>query len=364
MRNLIKILLFVFPAMIGTIVIGAVIIAPTTLPEYLDRQIGCVLDADNNWVSFDLKTGEYHIPILGETRLADKTATSTPLIGKNRYIGKTKDAPCVFWDGKVLKDYSDAELNVKVLKGKAKRLSKSFINRAYAAIQFNARTDQVDFGDNYDFSMSSIFTLELWANITSTADCGIVWSKFEVSGAPVSWDIIQNCSGGTGNIDFRIGDVGSANRTECRWTNGGSALDDGLWHHLAATYNGAAGCVNVRGYVDGVSQSVTQDFGGSTTGTHGLSMTLGAEAYGSQNQSVVGSLDEARIWNYVRTADLIAGNMWLRITDEPGLIGYWRLDEGVNSIVYPYGSHTSSTNVTGAFDSVGWTDSAPINYRE
>jgi hypothetical protein len=47
----------------------------------------------------------------------------------------------------------------------------------------------------------------------------------------------------------------------------------------------------------------------------------------------VGQIDEVRAWNVVRTATDIMGTMHKPLTGtEPGLVGYWRFDEGTGAV--------------------------------
>jgi len=46
-------------------------------------------------------------------------------------------------------------------------------------------------------------------------------------------------------------------------------------------------------------------------------------------------MDEVRIWNRARSADEITADMDHRLTGaEPGLVGYWHVDEGAGEIAH------------------------------
>lgn len=352
--------------------IGAVSISvePIILPDYFNKEIGCVQNINGDWVEFDLKTGKHNSEVqdlVGNKK--SKVATTTPASEQEspaRFIGNYREAPCVLWEGKALRDYSNIELERKILKdGKKTSL---LIKKTYAAVSVNANTDKIDFGDKFDFLASNTFTIELWAKISATTGCDFFASKETNTAGIANWALFTFDCVTAGNVAWRIGGGNSAERTYCTFDRGGSAIDDGNWHHLAITHNNGTTCSAVTAYVDGISRTVTQQDTGSAAGDNTNSFCLFNACFGAQANGLAAgaSIDEFRFWNYVRSAALIAGNMWLRIPDQEGLIGYWRTDEGTGATnaVRPFGSHPSSTSVFGTLTSVDWVDSAPVNYPE
>ncbi len=96
------------------------------------------------------------------------------------------------------------------------------------------------------------------------------------------------------------------------------------WHHLAGTFDG----VNMRLFWDGVEVASSVHPGGIASST--LPVLLGG---GVGNSSWVGKLDEVRLWSVARTpAEIAAFRHAPLVGDEPGLVGYWRLDEGSGQI--------------------------------
>jgi hypothetical protein len=59
-------------------------------------------------------------------------------------------------------------------------------------------------------------------------------------------------------------------------------------------------------------------------------MTAGAITFFNGPQGFYqGEIDETRIWNITRTAEEIQDTMNRPLTgNEPGLVGYWKMDEG------------------------------------
>jgi hypothetical protein len=113
----------------------------------------------------------------------------------------------------------------------------------------------------------------------------------------------------------------------------------GSWHHLAATWSEQAGTVTINIFLDGVSV-------GTTTSTS--IFDLGSNYYfgsaSTANKFVGGKMAEVRVWDIVRTEQEIADNRNSPLAgDEPGLVGYWPLNE-------TSGSETTSNLVVGGVE--------------
>lgn len=242
-----------------------------------------------------------------------------------------------------------------------------FASPLYAALNFNADTDVVNFGDNYDFERTDKFTIEFWFTSSAAAAgrgfVGKITDSNEFRGYMLD-------TFGTGNVlrVFMANDNAVPDRIIVNGSTAYTSLFNGQWHHIAWTYSGSSTAAGHLLYVDGVAETMTTIADTLTATTVNVkNLSIGnIVAVGYTGVSIGGSMDEFRVWNYVRTADLISGNRFRRISDEEGLIGYWRLDEGVGvtNAVRPFGSHASSTSVFGTLTSVDWVDSAAINYAE
>ncbi|MTI83431.1 MAG: hypothetical protein FH756_05870 [Firmicutes bacterium] len=98
------------------------------------------------------------------------------------------------------------------------------------------------------------------------------------------------------------------------------------WHHLACTFDGTY----AKGYLDG-------EYLGSFYHPGKISVSAATLQFGSRGSTSYLSneyLDEIRIWDYARTEQQIKDAMYQELTGyEEGLLGYWKLNEGVGSIV-------------------------------
>lgn len=178
---------------------------------------------------------------------------------------------------------------------------------------------------------------------------------------------------GTGNVNIssvmgveqyllmRIGDV-NFQRQQIQFDGSGSGsqfgkfpksdeskiLYTGRWYHVACSYDQVARTVRV--YVDGKIQSEARNVGIENAGESSrinLAMrALGtADAYQffiarsyDNDRPLQGKIAEARVWSVARTPDEIWANMY-RIKnpeEEPGLIGYWKFNEGKGNEIKDY----------------------------
>jgi len=135
----------------------------------------------------------------------------------------------------------------------------------------------------------------------------------------------------------------------------------GAWVHVAATRKKSTGEIQV--FVNGTMEASRI----IATQTNSLNaqpnMTIGGNVI--DNRYYTGLLDEIRVWNIVRSAADIASTMHHRLTGaEPGLVGYWRLDDGSGTTAID----SSQTQPDGAgpnngilFGPINWVASdAPI----
>ncbi len=122
------------------------------------------------------------------------------------------------------------------------------------------------------------------------------------------------------------------------------SVADGEWHAFAVVRDQAAGTTEL--FLDGETQGILPQ----STATIDLSsggLFLGQEqdsvgAGFDPAESLEGDLDEVRIWNTTRTTQDIRRNMLRRLSDlEPGLVGYWHMDERVGDTIY---DHSINTN--------------------
>jgi hypothetical protein len=101
---------------------------------------------------------------------------------------------------------------------------------------------------------------------------------------------------------------------------GTTTVNDDKWHHIAATYAGAATAWDL--WVDGKKEATKV----MTTNTVGTQLVVGSTITG-ENKPLAGEIDEVRIWNVARTADQLLANMRRpALGTEPGLVLYYDMN--------------------------------------
>jgi hypothetical protein len=153
--------------------------------------------------------------------------------------------------------------------------------------------------------------------------------------------------------------------TVCLWllTQGGTSLSAipessivlDTWQHIAASYDGNTG--EVKMYLNGCEQSLTQTSPPSGILNDNLEIDLIAGNSISQNDTFDGVIDELRVWNSVRTGGEIQSfmNQYLN-GDEPGLAGYWRMNEGNGQFINDLTVYGND----GVLVSTQWVAGAPM----
>ena len=158
------------------------------------------------------------------------------------------------------------------------------------AAQFDGTNGFVQIPD----SVANDFSLACWVKSTATGGSGQWWNgkglvDGEVSGAAADFGLTMvggRAAFGVGNTDFTI--------------TSGRTINDGQWHHVAATRNNTKGAMRL--YVDGALQALGN--GPTNTRTAPTALRIGSLQPG--NGLLAGALDEVRLYNYILHPNQIA----------------------------------------------------------
>ncbi len=203
--------------------------------------------------------------------------------------------------------------------------------------------------------LTGAFTLEAWINPSGWGDFafGTFGYGHVLSKGPVDLYLVGEHFARNDHSLFL--DITHADATV---SGSGSPLNSlalGAWQHVAVVYDGVS---DVAMYVDGDEVLVTH-----TTAPFGAVAPNSGDALGlgnvlpELNKGFEGVIDEVRVWNIARGGGEIADDMLVRLDgDEPGLVGYWRLDEGYGSSVADATGTCGDGTVTGA----GWVQGAVL----
>ena len=238
------------------------------------------------------------------------------------------------------------------------------------AIDFGGTNAYVTFGAAPGLG-ASIFTLETWfrrdgAGIaTNTGTNGVVAVPLVAKG-------MAEAEGGTVDMNYFLGIRSSDNVLVADFEDTATGLNhpvagttvipaDGVWRHVAAVYDGTTW----RLYLDGVLQTqlvvgaFTPQFNSIQHATLGTALNS-TGGIGSQTQGFFdGVMDEARIWNYARSAQQIGRGRNYEISSAPGLLGRWGFNTGTGSVLADSSGHSINGTVTGT--NWAWVAGAPFS---
>ncbi|WP_421753260.1 LamG-like jellyroll fold domain-containing protein [Croceimicrobium sp.] len=188
---------------------------------------------------------------------------------------------------------------------------------AQNALNFDGADDRLSCGNDASVQLSgSAISLEAW--IFPTAWTTQVWQGNIINKENNSPDYgyMLRC-GDNGKLNFNLGN-GSWNEL----TTAANTLSLNTWQHVAGTYDGSM----IRLYVNGIqvdSASMSMSF------SSGLQNLTVGNWSNTPDRAFMGSIDEVRVWNIVRTKGEIAANMNAEFCTAPaGLVAYYQLNEG------------------------------------
>ena len=244
-------------------------------------------------------------------------------------------------------------------------------------LQFNGSSQYVTFGPAGGLGVTS-FTLESWVKRTG-AGTTVSTGNGGVAAVPIIAK--GRCENDKSNVDanYFLG-IDTSNRLAADFEDMNTGLNhpitgiatvpaDGSWHHVAVTYDQPTGVWRL--YLDGAQDNIF-----TITGTDAVrsprsdsiqhaALGTALDSAGSPTSSCatsggffVGVLDEARIWNYARTAQQIRSTINQELSPESGLIGRWSMNEGTGTTV----SDSASSGVNGTvINAPAWVAGAPFN---
>ena len=165
-------------------------------------------------------------------------------------------------------------------------------------------------------------TVEAWIKTTAVSDPNqggtqkviLDWGSMTPNGSRFTFNLTW-----ANSIRIEVGGNG---------ISGTQAVNDGNWHHLAASYDPLLTTNQFKLYIDGVLHvEGNTTIAVNTNTTSGLPLQIGRRLDGINGFN--GSIDEVRVWNVARTASEIAGNMNTEFCTLPaGLVAYYKFNQG------------------------------------
>lgn len=223
----------------------------------------------------------------------------------------------------------------------AKRVVGVAAGRKQTALAFDGVNDYVSIPNESNFDFTNAMTVEAWIKVNSFS----INDQSIITKGTDGWALTRN--GSTNSLKFTVNS--SFFFTQAYSVSGNRSVNDGKWHHVAATYNGSQLVL----YIDGTFDASASD--GLSIDNSSAPVYIGGNAMAGGN-NFNGQIDEVRLWNVVQSYSTIRTNMNKTLNgNEPGLKGYWKLDDGfTNTATAVNSSFTSGLNGT----LVGFTTTA------
>ncbi len=200
----------------------------------------------------------------------------------------------------------------------------------------------VEIANDEVFNLTEAITVAAWIRLD-------VWDRdwqTIVSRGDWSWRLQRNSFEGHNNESCSFHMTGMH---EGWGANGTVSVNDGEWHHVAGTWDGARAKIYFEGVLDD-DQPRTGAIG--TAGDDPV--TIGAQIHnGELRRQFIGSIDDVRIYNCALSAEGIWGLSQVP-SEEGGLVAYYNFDEGSGAIAHDSaGSELHCTLVGNVF----WVES-------
>lgn len=178
-------------------------------------------------------------------------------------------------------------------------------------LNFDGVDDYVEIPNESNFDFTNQITVEFWINSSETPQ---QWDALVAKGDD-SWRVALTSDG---TVAF----AGTGAFSDFYST---TAVNDGNWHHVAATYNGANAII----YIDGVLENSIEATANIDNSAFNVSLGENLQQTG---RFFSGNLEDVRIWNVARTEEQInASKRCELLGSESGLLAYYKFNQGLDN---------------------------------
>lgn len=150
------------------------------------------------------------------------------------------------------------------------------------------------------------------------------------------------------------------------WTTPTNSITLKQWNHVVISYDDTSSSNNPIIYINGVNQTLTVGTAPSGSSGSDASGTLylgNRNNGGTYDRTFDGYIDDARIYNYIRSPSQVTEDMNVGHPLSGSPVGsslvYWKFDEGHDTITYNTGNGGSSLN--GSITGGTWTNAGKLN---
>ena len=186
-------------------------------------------------------------------------------------------------------------------------ISKQSFSQAATHLNFDGANDAISLSSTGFPLGNSARTIEAWIRTTQNNGGGAIMTYGNLSA----------------NNRFALYQTGGslAFVAEGNDYNTGIAINNGAWHHVAATFDGT----NLKVYLDGVQIGTNQAKTFNTTGTP---FSIGYRGV-ANSENFQGDIDEVRVWNFALSAsEILRTKNCELLGSETGLLAYYKFNQG------------------------------------
>lgn len=193
---------------------------------------------------------------------------------------------------------------------------------------FDGQDDRVELGKKPEFKIQRDMTLEAWIYPQQRQSkwTGIFSCIYDTGATESGYGLLLD--GKTG-IQFGLA-LSSSNRI-LYLSSKAHSIRFNAWQHIAATFDGE----QMQVYVNGVLKATKSASSAGICYKPENDLLIGMYRDNNQTYPFMGMIAEVRLWNLVRSpADLLSNHQQRLRGDEPGLVGYWPLNEGTGTTLH------------------------------
>lgn len=200
--------------------------------------------------------------------------------------------------------------------------------------------------------LSNNLTIEAWIKFESThaTEASPFIFKRNATGNQRSYAFFANAFTNQLNFDSQYDGSAAGCSVNVAWTP-----VNGTWYHVAVTKSGT----DVHFYVNGSQQGTTQTCSNPAIYNGSADFEIGSWAAGAPSYHD-GLIDDVRVWNVARSAAEINDNKSVELAgNEPGLVGYWKLNNSLEDLTANNNDLTNHNGATFSLDAAFDDSPAP-----
>lgn len=223
-----------------------------------------------------------------------------------------------------------------------RKLTELSIDLDTAGLEFDGIGDYVELGFSPYFSANDSFAFEIWLKpLEEIVNSTVLFGSQESHGGAYGFHAHYE-----GKLSFGVRTVENRDMARVDFLD----FEVGEWYHLAGVYNGEERRVYlyVNGRLLGTRDLESDDLAFSN---RNLAMNMPHTTHGDSDQRGFTKciIYEARLWNVMRSQEEVLANMLSKLEgNEPGLIGYWPMDEQEGDVIFDMSINQNHGTIAGA----------------